>query len=120
MVHQDEQGGSLEAREPRSQVYDEWDFRAADYKPKWCIVREKTLDEGDIHFFNDTLRNYAGLSDDIRRQFEMVIPENFPQGQESHRWRGSGPGCRHRGYYRTAYWHDPIGKDMVAEEQAGA
>ena len=77
MVHQDEQGGSLEAREPRSQVYDEWDFRAADYKPKWCIVREKNLDEGDIHFFNDTLRNYAGLSDDIRRQFEMVIPENF-------------------------------------------
>jgi len=77
MVHEDEQGGSLEAREPRSYVYDEWDFRAADYKPKWCIVREKGVDEGDIHFFNDTLRNYAGLSNDIRRQFEMVIPENF-------------------------------------------
>ena len=77
MVREDEQGGSLEAREPRSQVYDEWDFRAADYKPKWCIVREKSVEEGDINFYNDTLRSYAALSADIRRQFEMVVPERF-------------------------------------------
>ena len=77
MVHEDEQGGSLETREPKAQVYDEWDFRAADYKPKWCIVREKSVEEGDINFFNDTLRNFAGLTADIRRQFELVIPESF-------------------------------------------
>ena len=77
LVHEDERGGSLEAREPRTQVYDEWDFRAGDYKPKWCIVREKDVDEGDIQFYNDTLRNYAALSTDIRRQFEMVVPESF-------------------------------------------
>ena len=76
-AHQDEQGASLEAREPRSHVYDEWDFRAADYKPKWCIVREKNLEEGDINFFNDTIRNFTSLSADVRRQFEMVIPEKF-------------------------------------------
>ena len=75
--HEDEQGGALETREPKSQVYDEWDFRAADYKPKWCIVREKNVEEGEIHFFNDTVRSYATLSADIRRQFEMVIPESF-------------------------------------------
>ena len=77
MGHQDEGGASLEAREPRSQVYDEWDFRAADYKPKWCIVREKNVDEGDINFFNDTIRNFSSLSADVRRQFEMVVPEKF-------------------------------------------
>ena len=77
IAHADEQGGSLEAREPKAQVYDEWDFRAVDYKPKWCIVREKSVEEGDINFFNDSLRNYAALSVDIRRQFEMVIPESF-------------------------------------------
>ena len=77
MVHEDEQGGALETREPKAQVYDEWDFRAADYKPKWCIVREKSVEEGDINFFNDTLRNFAALTSDIRRQFEMVIPESF-------------------------------------------
>ena len=77
IVHEDEQGGALETREPKAQVYDEWDFRAADYKPKWCIVREKSIEEGDITFFNDTLRNFASLTADIRRQFEMVIPESF-------------------------------------------
>ena len=77
IVHEDEHGGALEAREPKAQVYDEWDFRAADYKPKWCIVREKSVEEGDITFYTDTLRNYAALSADIRRQFEMVVPENF-------------------------------------------
>ena len=75
--HEAEQGGPLEAKEPKSQVYDEWDFRAADYKPKWCIVREKNVEEGDINFFNDTLRNFGSLSNDIRRQFEMVVPESF-------------------------------------------
>ena len=77
LVHQDEEGASLEAREPRSQVYDEWDFRAADYKPKWCIVREKSIEEGDINFYNDTIHNYAALSANIRKQFEMVVPEKF-------------------------------------------
>ena len=76
-LHEEEQGGALEAREPKAKVYDEWDFRAGDYKPKWCIVREKQVEEGDIHFYNDSLRTYAGLSVDIRRQFELVVPENF-------------------------------------------
>ena len=77
MAHEDEHGGSLETKEPSAQVYDEWDFRASDYKPKWCIVREKPVEEGDLNFFNDTLRNYAALSADIQRQFEMVVPERF-------------------------------------------
>ena len=77
MAHEDEKGGALESRDPRTAVYDEWDFRAADYKPKWCVVREKDVDEGDVNFFNDTLRSFAGLSADVRKQFEMVIPESF-------------------------------------------
>jgi nitric oxide reductase activation protein len=88
IAHVDEQGGSLEAREPRAYVYDEWDFRAGDYKPKWCIVREKNVEEGDLQFFGDTLHNYASLVADVRRQFEQVIPEGFrklrrqPDGEE--------------------------------------
>ena len=76
-VHEDETGGSLEASEPSSHVYDEWDFRAGDYKPKWCIVRERVVEEGDVRFFNDTLRSYDSLSSEIRRQFEMAVPEKF-------------------------------------------
>ena len=40
-VHVDDDGDALEASEPQTFVYDEWDFRADDYKPRWCIVRQK-------------------------------------------------------------------------------
>ena len=77
ILHDDDQGGELEAREPRTYVYDEWDFRAGDYKPKWCIVKEKTLEEGDANFYSDTLKNYSSLLNHIRRQFELIMPETF-------------------------------------------
>ncbi|MBI4198209.1 MAG: hypothetical protein HY533_03770, partial [Chloroflexi bacterium] len=75
--HQDEDGGSLEAREPKSFVYDEWDFRAGDYKPRWCIVREKPMAEGDTQFYTDTVHSYGRLMSQIRRQFEMLMPEEY-------------------------------------------
>ncbi len=76
-VHVDEDGDSLEASEPQTFVYDEWDFRAGDYKPRWCIVRQKTMAEGDPNFFGSTLHSYGGLVSRIRRQFEMMVPEMF-------------------------------------------
>ena len=77
LLHNDDQGGELDPKEPRTYVYDEWDFRAADYKPRWCIVKEKTVDEGDPNFYNDALKNYLALSNHIKRQFELIMPENF-------------------------------------------
>lgn len=76
-VHIDEDGDSLEANEPQTFVYDEWDFRAADYKPRWCVVRQKTMAEGDPNFYGATLHSYGGLVTRIRRQFEMMVPEMF-------------------------------------------
>ncbi len=76
-VHVDEDGGSLDATEPQTFVYDEWDFRAEDYKPRWCIVRQKQMAEGDSGFFGNTLHNYGPLVLQIRRQFEMMVPETF-------------------------------------------
>ena len=73
--HQDEEGGPLDSREPRSYVYDEWDFRANDYRPRWCVVHEKQPVAGDTRFYSETLQTYAGLMEQIRRQFEMVRPE---------------------------------------------
>lgn len=77
LLHDDDHGGALEAREPRTYVYDEWDFRAADYRPKWCIVKEKTLEEGDSNFYNDALKNYSSMLANIKRQFELIMPETF-------------------------------------------
>ena len=76
-VHIDEDGDSLEANEPQTFVYDEWDFRAGDYKPRWCVVRQKMMSEGDPNFFGGTLHSYGGLVTRIKRQFEMMVPEMF-------------------------------------------
>ena len=77
LLHDDDQGGALEPREPKTYAYDEWDFRAGDYKPRWCIVKEKNVEEGDLNFYNDSLRNYMALSNHIKRQFELIMPESF-------------------------------------------
>lgn len=57
--------------------YDEWDFRAADYRPRWTRVGERLLDEGDDDFYEETLRKYHGLVMETRRQFELMRPESF-------------------------------------------
>ena len=77
LLHDNEQGGELEAKEPQTYAYDEWDFRAGDYKPRWCIVKEKMVEEGDANFYSEALKNYMSLSNHIRRQFELIMPENF-------------------------------------------
>ena len=63
--------------ESRSFYYDEWDFRAADYKPRWCRVQEQRGDVGDIGYYNATLHEHAQLVRETRKQFEMLRPEMF-------------------------------------------
>ena len=75
LIHVEEEAGSLEPTEPQTFVYDEWDFRAEDYKPRWCIVRQKTMGEGDQSYFGRTLHNYGSMAAQVRRQFEMMVPE---------------------------------------------
>ena len=77
LIHVDEQGGSLDPTEPQSFVYDEWDFRAEDYKPRWCVVRQKGMAEGDPDYYSATLQGYGALVDQIKRQFELMVPEMF-------------------------------------------
>jgi len=78
-----EKGPSL-AQGERAFLYDEWDFRAHDYKIKWCRVREKALGEGSIDFFEKTLRKHAGLAARIKKQFEMLAPELFKKIKRLH------------------------------------
>ena len=103
----DDEGYPIETTEPKTFVYDEWDFRAVDYRPRWCLVREKWLPEGDGNYFTDTLQNHAELVSQIRRQFEMMMPEQFrktkhlPDGEDFDldavvesiidRWAGGSP-----------------------------
>ena len=54
-----------------------WDFMAEDYKPRWCVVRQKMMQEGEPAYFEATLNEYSTLVTRIRRQFEMMVPEMF-------------------------------------------
>lgn len=78
----DNSTGEGEGEEPLKPVvtiyyYDEWDFRAQDYKPRWCAVKEAKLEEGDEDFYENTLREHAGLVAQTRKQFELMKPEMF-------------------------------------------
>ncbi len=75
LVHVDEEGGPLDPNEPQTFVYDEWDFRADDYKPNWCIVRQRPMTEGDASYYGRTLSSHGPLADQIKRQFELLVPE---------------------------------------------
>ncbi|MEE8046678.1 MAG: hypothetical protein V3T49_07560 [Dehalococcoidia bacterium] len=75
--HVDEDGGPLTATEPDTYTYPEWDFRANEYKPNWCMVHEKIMTDGEPNFFRETLAENQGLVAQIKRQFELVIPEMY-------------------------------------------
>jgi len=57
--------------------YDEWDFRAQDYKPRWCAVKESKLEQGEENFYENALHEHAGLVSQTRKQFELMKPEMF-------------------------------------------
>jgi nitric oxide reductase NorD protein len=77
MQHVDEDGGPLDSKEPNTYTYDEWDFRAGEYKPRWCLVHEKEMADGEPNFFRETLIDNASLLARIRKQFELVVPEMY-------------------------------------------
>ncbi len=77
MQHVDEDGGPLEATEPSTFTYDEWDFRAGEYKPRWCLVHEKEMADGEPNFYRETLAENSSLLARIRKQFELVVPEQY-------------------------------------------
>jgi nitric oxide reductase NorD protein len=63
--------------EVKTYFYDEWDFRATDYKPRWCAVRERRLEEGTDDFYEKILRQHSSLVNETQRQFELLKPETF-------------------------------------------
>jgi hypothetical protein len=89
----DSSTGSEEGEQPLVPIvtvyyYDEWDFRAQDYKPRWCAVKESKLEQGEENFYENALREHAGLVAQTRKQFELMKPEMFrkikrlPEGED--------------------------------------
>ncbi len=70
----DNNEGPLTADGPFSYLYNEWDFRASDYRLHWCRVRQSHLQEGTPDFFEAILDEYNELATLLRRQFELLNP----------------------------------------------
>jgi len=77
LLHGNDQGEALVPQEPRTYAYDEWDFCAAAYKPRWCMVKEHVLAEGEPTCYNEALQTYSALLSQIKRQFERLRPESY-------------------------------------------
>jgi hypothetical protein len=57
--------------------YDEWDCQIADYRVRWCRLKEKDAETGSTEFVDRTLDSYSDLVAEVRRQFQMLKPERF-------------------------------------------
>ncbi|MYB17891.1 MAG: hypothetical protein F4Y16_02695 [Holophagales bacterium] len=78
-----------EAGLDREQVYyyDEWDHELAGYRRRWCHLREKMIEPSGPavnggatppdRFVDETRRLHADLLRRVRRQFELLKPEEF-------------------------------------------
>ncbi|MCY3970101.1 MAG: hypothetical protein OXG74_09210 [Acidobacteria bacterium] len=78
-----------EAGLDREQVfyYDEWDHELAGYRRRWCHLREKAIEPPDAppsaaapqagRFVDETRRLHADLLRRVRKQFELLKPEEF-------------------------------------------
>ena len=75
--HDDDAEDGLQPQEPGTFVYDEWDYQTGVYRPRWCLVKEHILDEGDLDSFNDALRRHSALLEDVKQQFEAILPEGL-------------------------------------------
>ena len=81
----------LDRDRERVYYYDEWDHELADYRRRWCHLREKAIEppgpvpEGAANgaappagrFVDETRRRHADLLRRVRKQFELLKPEEF-------------------------------------------
>ena len=64
-------------RLPQTFHYDEWDYLIGDYRRAWCRLREMPLHDAGPDFVADTRRAYAELLAQVKRQFQLLKPEQF-------------------------------------------
>jgi nitric oxide reductase NorD protein len=58
-------------------LYPEWGEDIHDYRSNWARVREQTQPGRSLDFYKTTLEKHSGLLKKIRREFQMLKPEEF-------------------------------------------
>ena len=67
----------VEHQEDLSFYYDEWDYQIADYRTRWCRLREIVLAGDAGEFFSRTLSDYTALTPAIKHEFQRIRPEQY-------------------------------------------
>ncbi len=57
--------------------YDEWDYQIADYRSRWCRLREIILAGDAGEYFAKTLNEYATLRPAVKHEFQRIRPEQY-------------------------------------------
>ena len=57
--------------------YDEWDYQIADYRSRWCRLREIVLAGDAGEYFAKTLNDYATLRPAVKHEFQRIRPEQY-------------------------------------------
>ena len=70
-------GRRKERKEALTFFYDEWDYLIADYRSRWCRLREIILSGDAGEFFAKTLGDYVGLTPAIKAEFQRIRPEQY-------------------------------------------
>jgi hypothetical protein len=69
------------AEQPRSFLYDEWDYHGQRYLKGWCRLIEQRLRGDDVDFVRDVRRRHAALAREVRRSFRMIKPESMKRAR---------------------------------------
>jgi hypothetical protein len=79
-----ENGGLVLAQQRRRErdegqtfFYDEWDYHIADYRLRWCRLREIVLTGDAGEYFSQTLNDYAALTPAVKHEFQRIRPEQY-------------------------------------------
>ncbi len=70
-------GRRREGQEALTFFYDEWDYHIADYRARWCRLREIMLSGDAGEFFAKTLGDYVALTPAIKAEFQRIRPEQY-------------------------------------------
>ncbi len=70
-------GRRRERQEALTFFYDEWDYHIADYRTRWCRLREIMLNGDAGEFFAKTLGDYVALTPAIKAEFQRIRPEQY-------------------------------------------
>ena len=87
MQHVDEDGGPLTPSGSDQYVYDEWDFRANEYRPRWCMVHEKEMSSGDAGFLPRHVSRTSFAFDDDQEAVRARDAGDVPEAETPRRRR---------------------------------